>query len=258
MAQTETLTVGGSAMPVYVDAPVASGPHPGVVVTHHRGALDDFTRKFVEDLAAAGYIAAAPLFYHRRPDGEGNDAVDGRAERRGADRRHWRHGGLSAGPRRPSGGRARDRRPLHGRALRVSRRFDQRRVHRLRKSFTAATSSSRGAEGNPAPIERVGGIGCPVIGFFGNEDENPSPEDVAKIDAAMTEHGIDHEFHAYDGAGHAFQELPRPELPGRSVGGRAEEAARLLQADLGARRIARRWRRARRARRDRRRRGSPG
>ena len=53
MASTEHLTVGGSSMEVYVDAPKAKGPHPGVVVTHHRGALDAFTKKFVEDLAAA-------------------------------------------------------------------------------------------------------------------------------------------------------------------------------------------------------------
>ena len=44
-----------------------------------------------------------------------------------------------------------------------------------------------------------------MIGFFGNDDENPSPEDVARIDEEFTEQGIVHSFHAYDGAGHAFQ-----------------------------------------------------
>ena len=209
MAHTEHLTVGGRSMPVYVDAPASSGPHPGVVVTHHRGALDDFTRKFVEGLAAAGYIAAAPAFYHRRPDGEDTtqsmgalndmeliadinaaaDYVRGRADHRGGALGIVGHcmGGRSAFLGASTNG-----------------------------AFTSCGIFYGGnifkpwGEGNPAPITRVGAIGCPVIGFFGNEDENPSPEDVAKIDAAMTEHGIDHTFHAYDGAGHAFQNFLGP------------------------------------------------
>ena len=36
------------------------------------------------------------------------------------------------------------------------------------------------------------------------EDKNPSPDDVKQIDAELTRHGKRHEFHSYDGAGHAF------------------------------------------------------
>ena len=60
-------------------------------------------------------------------------------------------------------------------------------------------------EGNPAPIGRAGGIACPVIGFFGNDDQNPSPDDVTQIGETLTRHGVAHSFHRYDGAGHAFQ-----------------------------------------------------
>ena len=209
MAQTVTLTVDGGAMPVHVDAPAGAGPHPGVVVTHHRGALDDFTRKFVEGLAAAGYIAAAPLFYHRRPGGEDTaqsmaalddreliadiaaaaDYVTGRADHRAGALGIVGH---------CMGGRC----AFLGAAT--------------NPAFTACGIFYGGnifkpwGAGNPAPIERVGAISCPVIGFFGNEDDNPSPDDVARLGAAMTEHGIDHVFHAYDGAGHAFQNFLGP------------------------------------------------
>ena len=54
MARTEHLTVGGSRMERYVDTPAGAGPHPGIVATHHRGVLDEVTRKFVQDLATAG------------------------------------------------------------------------------------------------------------------------------------------------------------------------------------------------------------
>ena len=51
----------------------------------------------------------------------------------------------------------------------------------------------------------VANITCPVVGFFGNDDGNPSPEDVDRLDAELSKHGIAHSFHRYDGAGHAFQ-----------------------------------------------------
>lgn len=57
----------------------------------------------------------------------------------------------------------------------------------------------------PPVIDLAGNINCPVIGFFGNDDQNPSPEDVDDYDAALTAAGVPHEFHRYDGAGHAFQ-----------------------------------------------------
>jgi carboxymethylenebutenolidase len=54
-------------------------------------------------------------------------------------------------------------------------------------------------------------IRCPVIGFFGNEDTTPSREDVDAYAAALASAGVEHVFHRYDGAGHAFQSFDNPE-----------------------------------------------
>lgn len=62
----------------------------------------------------------------------------------------------------------------------------------------------------PTPFERSSNIACPVIGFFGVEDTNPSPDDVARISAELTRHGKKHEFHSYNDAGHAFQNFLDP------------------------------------------------
>jgi len=70
----------------------------------------------------------------------------------------------------------------------------------------------------PAPFEQTGAIGGPVLGLFGNDDGNPSPADVAKIDAELTRLGKPHQFHGYAGAGHAFMSEGRPSY-------RAEAAA---------------------------------
>ena len=66
-------------------------------------------------------------------------------------------------------------------------------------------------EGNPPAIELAKHINCPVAGFFGNEDKNPTPDDVDDDERALTEAGIPDEFHRYDGAGHAFQNFPTPD-----------------------------------------------
>jgi carboxymethylenebutenolidase len=62
----------------------------------------------------------------------------------------------------------------------------------------------------PSPFERSDRIGCPVLGLFGEDDANPSPEDVARIDAELTRLGKAHEFESYAGAGHAFLNEDRP------------------------------------------------
>jgi carboxymethylenebutenolidase len=69
--------------------------------------------------------------------------------------------------------------------------------------YGGGSMNARGKPG-PSPFDRMSGIKCPVLGFFGKLDKNPSPADMAKFDAKMTEGGVQHEFHAYDGADHGF------------------------------------------------------
>jgi carboxymethylenebutenolidase len=65
--------------------------------------------------------------------------------------------------------------------------------------------------GTPPAIELAPGIKCPVIGFFGNEDTNPTPADVNDYEAALKQAGVKYAFHRYEGAGHAFQSFNNPE-----------------------------------------------
>lgn len=224
MAGTQTLTVAGEAMEVYVDKPAVAGPHAAMVVAHHRGALDAFTKKFVEDLAAAGYAAAAPALYHRRPAGE--DSMESLKNLDDAEiiadlTATIAYLGELASVRSDEigivghcmGGRV----SFLGAASIPS-------IAACGIFYGGNTMKGWGA-GNPPPIELSGSINCPVIGFFGNDDENPSPEDVARIDEEFTEQGIAHTFHAYDGAGHAFQNF-------LNEAGYREEATKDSQAKL--------------------------
>ena len=60
-----TLQVDGSPMRNYVSSPDLSGPFSPVVVAMQMTGVDGFLRDRCDSLAEAGYVIAAPYFYHR-------------------------------------------------------------------------------------------------------------------------------------------------------------------------------------------------
>ena len=56
----------------------------------------------------------------------------------------------------------------------------------------------------PAPIDLTSQIKIPVMGNFGQDDANPSPDDVGQIEAKLKEAGVTYDFKTYPGAGHGF------------------------------------------------------
>jgi len=203
MARNDTIQVNGHPMRVYLDIPAGGGTRPGVVVMIHGPGLDKFIETQVEDLARHGYIAAAPDLFHRQEAGGDMMARVGKLRDQeilaDVDATVAYMKGLKDA--RVSslavlgfcmGGRntylLAGARPENWKAAGV---------------FYGGNIMKPWGEG-PAPFDLTGQIACPVIGFFGAEDANPSPDDVKKIDAEMTKHGKAHEFHHYEGAGHAF------------------------------------------------------
>ena len=60
------------------------------------------------------------------------------------------------------------------------------------------------------PIDLTEQIKAPLLGIFGNDDANPSPEQVDEHEEALQRCGKSYEFHRYDGAGHGFFCWERP------------------------------------------------
>lgn len=54
---------------------------------------------------------------------------------------------------------------------------------------------------NPEPLKKGA---APIIGIFGNEDKNPSPEMVQAFETALQQAGREYRIYRYAGAGHAF------------------------------------------------------
>ena len=55
-----------------------------------------------------------------------------------------------------------------------------------------------------SPLEYTRDLPCPILGIFGNDDQNPTPEQVNQHEAELKTHNKNYEFHRYEGAGHGF------------------------------------------------------
>lgn len=208
--------VNGSPMEVFLFMPAGAGPHPGLVLCQHipvghTGLENDVvTLKTAERYCDNGYAVAVPFIFHWWA--KSADIELKRAEFRD----DWTRLDLDAAFE----------------LLAAQTGVDGERIGIVghcwggRVSWLGACTNPRykacavfyggrvklvmGA-GNPPAIELAGNIRCPVIGFFGNEDTNPTRADVDDYDAALTRAGVEHVFHRYDGAGHAFQSFNNPE-----------------------------------------------
>lgn len=203
MINTVSIDAQGGKMELVLGLPEGNGPFPTLVVAHHRGGLDDFTKKVIERLSTHGFIAAAPHFYHRRPAGEDtgesmklldDDEIIADIKTTTA------HLQSLAQAKRGAEG-------MIGHCMGGRHSFLGAATHPFKAAVMLYGGNILAPRPNnkPAAIARAAGINCPLLGFFGKDDKNPSPADMTAIDAELTRLGKKHEFHAYDGAGHAFQ-----------------------------------------------------
>jgi carboxymethylenebutenolidase len=82
-------------------------------------------------------------------------------------------------------------------------------------------------------VDQLPNLRAPLLGLFGNDDQYPTPEQVDELDEILTREGKPHEFHRYDGAGHAFFSVDRPAYrPEAAVDG-WERIEDFLSANLG-------------------------
>ncbi len=203
MGEMISLVVDGIPMDAYVALPAGPSLHPGVVLLHHQGGIDEFTRDFADRLTAAGYAVIAPDNFHHTPAGvEREDRKEYLDDTFMANDVAAAIGWLKSNPRV-----AGDRLAVMGHCMGGRTTFLAIGLHHDFRAavvwYGGGTFRARGRPG-PTPFDRMDGITCPVLCFFGKLDKNPSQEDVAKIDARLTAARVAHKFHSYDGADHAF------------------------------------------------------
>lgn len=201
-------------MEVFVFEPEkVDAKRPGIVLVQHipvghTGIENDtFTLATAERFAQAGYVVAAPFIFHWWPK------TDDIQRKRDESRDDWMVADVSAAFEI-----LRARSDVDGSRIAVAGHCWGGRVAwlaachlpdlRAAAIFYGGRIKLPMGDGNPPPISLAARISCPVIGLFGNDDQNPTPVDVDDYESALAAAGVAHEFHRYDGAGHGFQNFP--------------------------------------------------
>jgi carboxymethylenebutenolidase len=218
--RAETVTVKGASgtdVPAYLVTPVVRERRPAVVVIHHMPGYDWSTKEMVRRFGAHEYLAIMPnLHYHDAPGAAPDDAaaasraaggvpddrlvadVAGAIEYvKGLD--GWN--GKVAVIGHCSGGRQ---------AFLAGCRLDVDAVVDCYGAFVVGSPpESTGLKIGPI-VDLTPNLSAPLLGLFGAEDAYPNPEHVAELEAALKAAGKEFEFHTFDGAGHAFFSVDRP------------------------------------------------
>lgn len=207
----EQIVVDDSKMNLYIARPESDRPLPAVIVIQHQNGVDRFTEEMTERTAQAGYFAVSPDLYHR----DGPECKDDGPTRRGRVRDANVIRDVNAAVNYLKGNKAVDA----GRMAIIGFCMGGRVAYLMAaagEDFKAAItwyggSCFRAWGDGPTPFQRTAEISCPIQGHFGETDQNPSLEDMAKLDAELTKHGKAHDFYSYENTGHAFMDRHHPD-----------------------------------------------
>jgi len=207
----------GDVIDAYFARPLGGGPHPSVLVNHHMPGWDEATKEIVRKLAHHGYVAVCPNLHHRV--GPGTPSEQSTRVRQAGGQSDVQYlgdaqGALAYLQRLPyttdkigmigfcSGGRQAFLAAAKLSGLSASVDCWGGRVIARPEELT---------ERQPvAPIDYAGEISVPLLGIFGQDDASPTPEQVARIEEILKKLGKTYEFHMYEGAGHGFFAVDRP------------------------------------------------
>ena len=240
-AQTITITArDGDEIEAYTARPAGEHGRGGVVVIHHLPGYDRATKEIVRRFAELGYDTVMPNLYSRiapgvapadaaaiaREQGGISDAqlVDDVAGAAAHLRALPTSNGKVAVVGYCSGGRQ---------AVLAACNVDLDAAVDCYGAFVTGTPSAEFPLKVTNLVDQLPNLRCPLLGMFGNDDTHPSPEHVDELDRILTELGKPHEFHRYDGAGHAFFAVDRPLYRVEAANDGWERVAEFLRAQLG-------------------------
>ena len=202
---------GGDQISGYLARPLGAGPHPGVVVIHSIFGLAPHFKEVARRFASRGYVSLALDLYHREGPGDPDDvAAVVRAAGGNPDDR-------CVGDVEGAVSLLRSLPYSSGKVGVIGYCSGGRQVYLVAcniPSLDAAVVCYGGSvvaaaeELTPvqprAPIDMTGDLACPLLGLFGSDDANPSPDQTEKIEQELQRLGKTYEFHTYENAGHAF------------------------------------------------------
>ena len=202
----------------YYARPVRQGKFPGVVVIHHLPGWDEWITEVVRKFAHHGYAAISPHLYFREGPGSPDDigarvrAAGGVADGQVVGDVEAAIAFLRAQPNSNgkvavigfcSGGR-------HAYLCGCRLSDIDAVIDCWGGNVIVDDKAQLNAKRPVAPIDLTEKLRAPLLGIFGNDDENPNADQVNRTEAVLKKLGKTYEFHRYANAGHAFFNTARP------------------------------------------------
>lgn len=212
LAETVMLTgANGDSINAYFARPLGAGPFPAMVLAHHMPGWDEWYREAALKFAMHGYATLMPNLYFRAGHGTPEDVA---AKVRG-------EGGIpddqAVGDLAGAMQNVRELPYSNGKVGVFGTCSGGRHAYLAAcraPGFDAIVDCWGGRvvmapdQLNPkspvSPLDYTKELSCPILGIFGNEDKNPTPEQVDQHEAELKKYGKTYDFHRYDGAGHGF------------------------------------------------------
>ena len=210
----ETISIdrhGGDSINGYLARPLGAGLVPGVVLIHHAPGWDEWYKEATRKFAHHGYAAICPNLYCREGHGSPED-VAAKVRGSGGLPDDQVIGDVESGMRylrslpyvngkvgvigTCSGGRQTFLVACRAKGVDAAVDCWGGRVVMSKEDLTPKQPV--------APIDYTKDLSCPLLGLFGEEDQNPSPEQVEVHDQELKKHNKTYEFHMYPNAGHGF------------------------------------------------------
>jgi carboxymethylenebutenolidase len=211
-AETVTMSgANGDMINAYLARPLGPGPYPAMVLAHHMPGWDEWYRETAFRFANHGYVTLVPNLYFRAGHGTPED-VAAKVRADGGLSDDQAVGDLEGAMKVLRGlpyingkvgifGTCSGGRHAYLAACRVTG-FDA--VVDCWGGRVVMSPKDLNDKTPVAPIDYTKDLSCPILGIFGNDDTNPTPEQVNQHEEELKKHGKEYEFHRYDDAGHGF------------------------------------------------------
>jgi carboxymethylenebutenolidase len=223
---------GGAQVNGYLARPAAPGTHPGTIVIHEAGGLNEHIRDVTNRIANLGYVALGVDLYTREGGPPPAGDIDALMKRLFSMSDETVRGDLEG-----AADFLRAREDLTGRVGCIGFCMGGRYTllfavssDRLNAAVDCwggfidkATPDERSTPTRPTPpLELAAQLHCPLLAAIGAEDQNPSPAVGEQLRERASASGQPVKVDIYEGAGHAFFADYRPTY-------RPDAAAKLWQ-----------------------------
>jgi carboxymethylenebutenolidase len=187
---------GDDSVSAYLAVPEGKGPFPALIVIHEWWGLNEWVKKNADEFADSGYSALAIDLYHGKSTTSPEEArvLSSRVDQERA---------------------ATDLRSAFN-YLSDMKDIDSSKIGSIGWCMGGGYSL-KAALGIPelavciisygrlvSDTETLKNLKCSVLGIFGENDQNITPDDVGKFEKSLNEAGVRNKIVIYPGAGHAF------------------------------------------------------